>query len=204
MRYWLAAFLFVAALVVSVAGLRGSLSRKPPRELFPDMVRQSRLRPQARNDFFADTFASRQPVAGTVPRGSQYENTPLHTGLVAGTTNWVACNPVTISPELLLRGQERFQVFCQACHGAAADGRGIATKYGLVVIANLHDPRIVRMPEGELFHVISNGRNRMPTYGADLAPGDRWAIISYVRALHLTRLGLLEDVPAEHQAALGK
>jgi len=64
MRKFLTYFfaLWVLALVtgVSVAGLRGSLSRKPPLEVFPDMDRQPKLRPQTTTKFagFADGLSS--------------------------------------------------------------------------------------------------------------------------------------------------
>jgi len=78
---------------------------------------------------------------------------------------------------------------------AQGDGKGITTKYGMVVIANLHDPRIVKMADGEIFQTISQGKNLMQGYAANITQKDRWAIIAYVRALQLSRLGSLDDVP---------
>ncbi|MCZ7638234.1 MAG: hypothetical protein M5U12_20670 [Verrucomicrobia bacterium] len=65
----------------------------------------------------------------------------------------------------------------------------------MVVIGNLHDPRIVQQPDGEIFHTISLGRNLMQGYGANIAAADRWAILAYVRALQLSHLATLEEVP---------
>jgi hypothetical protein len=72
----------------------------------------------------------------------------------------------------------------------------------MAVVANLHDKRIVEMTDGELFHVITNGRNLMGAYGPNVPTEDRWAIIAYVRALQLSRLGTLEDVPQELRGTL--
>jgi len=69
MRYFLIGFLLLCLVVVSIAGFRGDKSRRPPIELFPDMDRQPKLRPQTHNSLFADQFSSRLPVEGTVPRG---------------------------------------------------------------------------------------------------------------------------------------
>lgn len=104
----------------------------------------------------------------------------------------------------MARGRERYAISCLPCHGAQGDGNGITKKLGMAVVATLHDKRIVMMPDGELFHVIANGRNLMGGYGQNITPQDRWAIIAYVRALQLSKLGRATDVPAEFQRALGK
>ncbi|MBI4325673.1 MAG: cytochrome c, partial [Chloroflexi bacterium] len=46
--------------------------------------------------------------------------------------------------------------------------------------------------------------NLMGPYGAQVAIEDRWAIVSYVRALQRSRLASLEDVPEPQRAALKK
>ena len=45
---------------------RGHLSRRPPLEIFPDMNRQPKLRPQKPFDFFTNGVSSQLPPAGTV------------------------------------------------------------------------------------------------------------------------------------------
>jgi hypothetical protein len=68
----------------------------------------------------------------------------------------------------------------------------------MAILANLHDKRIVQMPDGEIFNVITFGRNNMGPYGDKIVPEDRWAIIHYVRALQLARLGTADDItPAQ-------
>lgn len=202
LRHFLLAFALLVALVLCIAGFRGSASRRPPIELFNDMVRQAKPRPQAPSDYFSDTHASRFMPEGTVARGSAFQDLPLNTGRVTGTTNFVELNPLTVTAALLARGRERYQITCLPCHGAQADGKGIVTKYGMVVIANLHDPRIVRMKDGEIFNTIGYGRNLMQGYAATVDLPDRWAIVAYVRALQLGHLGTMEDVPGDQQSQL--
>jgi len=204
MRYFLLVFLLLVALVVGVLGFRGSLSRKPPLEFFDDMDRQLKLRPQADFSFFGDNRASRLPVAGTVARDSHFEDSPANTGRIAGTTNGVETIPIPVTAQLMRRGQERYQISCVPCHGALGDGNGITKKYGMAVVANLHDPRIVRLPDGEVFGVITHGRGLMGGYGANVVPEDRWAIIAYMRALQRGRLASVDDVPAELQSTFKK
>jgi mono/diheme cytochrome c family protein len=110
--------------------------------------------------------------------------------------------PVGLTAKLLARGKERYQISCVPCHGALADGNGITKKYGMAVVANLHDKRIVSMTDGEIFNTITSGKNLMGGYGANVTVEDRWAIIGYLRTLQLARLGLVNDVPAELRAGL--
>ncbi len=202
MRYFLLILFLVAVGVVSLAGLRGGVSRRPPLEVFPDMKRQPKLRPQKPSDFFPNQTSSQLPVPGTISLDSPFEDLPVNTGQIPGTTNWVETNPLPITAELLARGQQRFTIFCSPCHSAAGDGNGITTKYGMLKAGNFHDPRLVRMTDGEIFNTITRGKNQMPAYASQVPITDRWAIIGYLRALERARLGTLEDVPAEIRASL--
>ena len=194
MRYFLLVFLIAVALVVGIAGSRGKLSRKPPIEVFPDMDRQPKIRPQTPSAFFADGRASRLPVEGTVARGAHFLDAPINTGMVTGTTNFIPTSPVKVTPQLMARGQQRYQIYCAPCHSPVGDGNGITKSFGMAVVANLHDPRIVQMGDGEIFHVITHGRNLMGPYASQVEIEDRWAIIAYVRALQLAALGSQEDL----------
>lgn len=205
MRYF---FLTLVVLVVAVAftaGKRGSISRKPPLEIFPDMDKQPKLRPQSRTEAFENGMSSQLPVAGTVARGSSYEDTPYTTGKVPGTTNWVATIPVPVTAQLLERGEQRFNISCAPCHGRLGDGKGITTKFGMAVIADLHDAKtrkVVQQPDGQIFNTITHGFNLMGPYGGLISVEDRWAIIAYLRVLQRSRLASLEDVPADRRAQL--
>lgn len=207
MRYFLLVFGVIVIAVMVVAGKRGDISRRPPIELFPDMDRQPKLRPQEANSFFKDGLSSQQPIAGTVARGSAWQDTPENTGKLAGTTNWVAAIPVPVTQQLLARGRERYDINCAPCHGLQGDGKGITTKFGMAVIADLHDVTTRKLPQqtdGELFNTISHGKGLMQGYAANLTIADRWAIVAYVRALQRSHLGSIEDVPAELRAEVTK
>jgi mono/diheme cytochrome c family protein len=218
MRYFLLILFLTIIMVVGMAGFRGGISRQPPIELFPDMDRQPKLRPQDQNKFFPDGRSSRPRVEGTIPRseplvlasagGSQkvypFEDAPANTGRITGTTNFVETNPFEINSQLMARGRERFQIYCSPCHGALGDGNGVTKKLGMAIVANLHEARLVKMSDGELFFVITNGRNQMGAYGPQVDPQDRWAIVAYLRALQLSRLGTIDDVPEAARGTLKK
>ena len=188
--------------VVGVAGFRGSISRKPPIEVFPDMDRQMKLRPQEPNRFFANHRSSQPFVEGTIARGMPYQDIPLNTGKITGSTNWVENIPVDVTEALMERGRQRYDIFCSPCHGETGDGKGVTTKYGMVAVANFHDARLVSMTDGEIFNTITYGKNLMGPYGANIKIEDRWAIVAYLRALHRSRLSTMDDVPEPQKAAL--
>jgi mono/diheme cytochrome c family protein len=215
MRYFLAIFVLAVAVVVGILGFRGTHFRKPPLYIFPDMEFQLKLRPQKENGFFTNGITSQLHIPGTIARSTPlqsangpvypYEDSPINTGHITGTTNFIETNPMPITAELLKRGQQRFTINCTPCHGATGEGKGITQKIGaMAVVANLHDKRIVELPDGELFFVIANGRNLMGAYGANVTVEDRWAIIAYLRALQLSRLGSADDLPQELRATLKK
>jgi mono/diheme cytochrome c family protein len=215
MRYFLAILLVSTAAIIGVLGFRGTHFRKPPLYIFPDMEWQLKLRPQKPSGFFANGRTSQLPVPGTIPRGTPiqtaagpvepYEDAPVVTGRIPGTTNFVEINPLSITAALLKRGQQRFTINCSPCHGQLGDGNGITKKIGAMgVVANLHDARIVKMTDGELFYVIANGRNNMGAYGANIVVEDRWAVVAYLRALQFSQLGTMDDVPEALRASLKK
>ena len=133
-----------------------------------------------------------------------FEDSPVNTGRTTGTTNFVEVNPLPITEKLLARGQERYQISCLPCHGALADGKGITTKYGMVVIRNLHDANSVKLADGDMFNTITYGKGLMGAYGPNVEVEDRWAIIAYVRALQRSQLATIDDVPKQIQSLLKK
>src|ERR1700689_2198791 len=73
MRYFLLLFFLTCFGVVAICGFRGSHSRAPQIELFNDMVRQNKVRPQTPSEFFSDERSSRVRPEGTVERSKPYE-----------------------------------------------------------------------------------------------------------------------------------
>jgi len=204
MRYFLALFALAVIGGVAVLGFRGDISRQPPRmaEIFSDLNIQPKLRPQTTTKFggFADGASSRPYPLGTVAQkvgfadNSTYKDDAYNTGKQGAA--FVEVNPVPVTSELVKRGQERFNIYCQPCHGAQGDGNGITKKLGMTTVANLHDQRIVRLNDGEIFNTISYGKATMMGYAGNVPVGDRWAIVGYLRALQLSRLALQAEVPA--------
>jgi mono/diheme cytochrome c family protein len=230
LRAFLVIFILCTIATLAVLGFRGQKGTQPPFELFPDMVRQVKVRAQAPLDFFADGRGPRLPVTGTVPVGyempkAKAEGTPpgtiedapeeAHT-LIAfsvGTDyfntgkmgdQWGTGIPLPVTRELMARGQQRFNITCAMCHGAAAAGDGITKQYGLATVVSLQDDRIQKMSDGEIFNTITNGKNTMMPYGPNVLVADRWAIIAYLRALQRSQHATVADVPEDRRAELDK
>ena len=214
MRYFFLIFGLLVLIVIGVAGRRGELSRNRPIQIFPDMKRQLKLRPQTPNGFFASGLSSQLPPPGAIAQGQPlmvagkevypFEDVPVNTGRITGATNFVELNPFPVTEQLLIRGQQRFTIYCAPCHGQTGDGNGITKKIGaMAIVANLHDKAIVIQPDGAIFNTVSNGKlPNMQGYGPQLLVEDRWAVIAYLRALQLSRLGAVDDLAPETKAKL--
>jgi hypothetical protein len=202
MRYFLLIFGLLVVTVMGVLGRRGHYFKQPPLEIFTDMDRQPKLRPQQPNLTFANGRSSQDPVPGTVSRNDHYQNSPLNTGREAGSTNFVATIPLPVTEELMARGKQRFDIYCLPCHGPQGDGNGIVKKYGYATIRSVHEKIVVLQGDGEIFNTITHGKSTMYGYGSQIAIEDRWAIVAYVRALQRSRLGTVDEVPATLKAGL--
>ncbi len=167
-----------------------------------DMHVQPRYNPYDPSDFFNDGQSARMPVAGTVSRSDLIlgPDELLYTGKVNGE---VATGfPFPITREILDRGRERFNINCSPCHGLAGDGDGMIVQRGFRRPPSLHEDRLRTVPVGYFFQVITNGFGVMYPYGYRVPPRDRWAIISYIRALQLSRQVSINDLPPADQQKL--
>ncbi|HZK79739.1 MAG TPA: cytochrome c [Humisphaera sp.] len=91
--------------------------------------------------------------------------------------------PFPITREVLLRGQERFRIYCSVCHGRLGDGHGMIVERGLTPPPSYHIDRLRHVSDGHIYNVISNGYGQMFSYNDRVGPEDRWMIVAYVRAL---------------------
>src|SRR4051794_25621481 len=199
MNYWKTSLLALAA--VALSGCAGQTSRSTSIEVWPDMKRQDKGKPQQESKFFGDHRASRMPVPGTVARGFLKEDDAYFTGVLAN--QYIGKNPETMNIELLKLGQMKFNTYCSPCHDRTGKGKGIvALKEPTWQPSNLQEDRVKAMVDGEIFNVITLGRRSMPSYRFQITEQDRWAIVAYLRALQRTTGGTVNDVPQELRADL--
>lgn len=174
--------------IVGLAGCaRGCTSSRPPIHPNPSMDNQPKVRAQSASTFFYDGASMRAPVPGTVAIGGLREDAAFYTGKDADG-QFVAKIPVPVDDALLQRGRQRAAIYCQPCHDARGDGKGILFQRGNVPTASFHQEKIVNYPDGQIFDVITNGTGLMPGYRWPIPPADRWAIVAHVRELQRTRV----------------
>ena len=155
-----------------------------------DMANQPKNRPLSPSDFFADGRSERPLLENTVAHGSIADDQLV----VAKDSN---AFPVPVNEELLVRGKQRYGIFCTPCHGLQGDGNGMAAVRGMKHPPSYHDDRLRKSPNGYFFDVVTNGFGGMLGYSAQIPVRDRWAIVAYVRALQLSRNAKVSDLPAE-------
>ena len=187
-------FLLLAGLVV-ITGCRR------------DMQDQPKMKPYRTTTFFADGLSSRQPIEGTIPRGFLRSDTEYFTGKkvkAPGATATPAPQqtpgaqtntfpddvdtfPFPITKDIVVRGHQRFDIFCSACHGLTGNGDGMIVRRGFRRAASFNDDRLRQAPVGHFFDAITNGWGAMPAYAPQIPVQDRWAIIAYIRALQTSQ-----------------
>ena len=166
------------------------------------MADQPRYEPLQKSELFDDQRASRPLVEGTVSRGQLNADEEFYTGKVNNEP--APTFPFPVDRQLLLRGQERFTIFCSPCHSRVGDGQGMIVRRGFRPPPSFHIDRLREAPPGHFFDVISHGFGAMPDYAEQIPPRDRWAIVAYIRALQLSQNAALTDVPESERAALLK
>ena len=147
---------------------------------------QPKLLSQSESAFFYDGSGMRPPVEGTIARGELKDDDAFFRG-VGPDGKPVATIPVAIDEAGKARGRARYAIYCQPCHDARGDGKGILFQRGNVPTASFHTDKVRQYPDGQLFDIVTNGSGLMPGYRWPIPPADRWAIIAYVRDLERER-----------------
>ena len=114
----------------------------------------------------------------------------------------VAVPQPPVTPALLARGQERFEIYCAPCHGHSGDGQGMIVQRGFPAPPSYHIDRLRQAPSQHFYDVISDGYGAMYSYAARVEPEDRWAIVAYIRALQASQDATVAEVPPDQRSAL--
>ena len=147
-----------------------------------EMAVQPKYQAYAPSDIWADGASARPLVPGTVARGALDR-------LAAAAT------PPAVDAALLVRGQERYEIFCSPCHGLTGQADGRVVQRGFPEPPSYLSARLRAAPAAHFFEVITDGYGVMYPYGDRVPPADRWAIIAYIRALQLAS----PEVAADYQ-----
>ena len=187
-RAWDPKFLFVLFGIVAVAvgGIYFTLNQLVYMKPFNWMTHQPKVLAQTTSTFFADGFAMRMPVSGTVARNYMPYPFKDNPDLAAKYLS----NPLLSTKEVYEKGRMKYNATCAACHGPFGDGQNRLYadekqkgKGYPIPPPSLHSERMRNWSDGNLYHYISEGGAVMPSYAKQLSRDDRWAVIHYIRAL---------------------
>jgi mono/diheme cytochrome c family protein len=216
MRTFLTIYVLVIAVTVSILGFRGTLTEKEPFEVFSDMDRQAKYKPQAENGFYLNGQNDRLPPKMTMSRGNALEmkevfatdytaNSAAKELLLSGKDadgEFSDVFPYPVDFELMQYGKESYNIYCMTCHGAAGDGNGVTKPYGILA-TSYHDDRLRDAPDGYIYDVITNGKGLMYGLKDRLYNKQRWGIVLYLRALQRSQSASLETLSTTEKSELG-
>jgi mono/diheme cytochrome c family protein len=184
------------------------------------MADQPRYNPLAESNFLPDGQAAQPLQPGTIARGhlrsdpafyEGVETRPVSLAAVAGAPALLPAAraevdsfPLTLTRELLQRGQERYNIVCANCHDRVGTGNGYIPQRGYLKPPSFHSDRLRAAPVGHFFRVITLGHGGMPALANQITPRDRWAIVAYVRALQRSQNARLSDLDPEERQRLEK
>jgi hypothetical protein len=171
-----------------------------------DMSDQPKFyKPYKQTDQFADGTTARPIPEFTVARGHLELEKDVFLGMKAGPDGKydvpIDYIPMTLTHEDMLRGQEKFDIYCAVCHGKLGDGAGMVVTRGMIrppsLVRTDHPPtdpaalareiNVQRAPVGHYFDVMTNGYGAMYSYNDRISVGDRWLIAAYIKALQLSQ-----------------
>ena len=177
---WILCFLSPVLVIFLLTVLTRNYSE--PNYVWPtQMQNDAAASPYEANPVLPIGFTMQQPVEGTIPRGYQpfhYDTTDASLILAGRELK----NPFQPDERNLNRGKEVYENFCQVCHGSTGAGDGpIIPKYPNPV--SYHTSAAKARMDGEMFHIITLGRNNMPSHSSQVDRDDRWKVILYIRQL---------------------
>lgn len=183
-------FTRAVAVLLSAAGCAGC----------GNMKRQEYVRAFAPSAHFPDGASAHLPPAHTIAQGTPALDDPVATGQRDGVL--LTEFPLELTRDLLVRGRDRFVIFCSACHGEDGFGRGRVVEQGFPAPPSFQETWLIRAPVGHLFGVITHGIGRMYPLADRIEPRDRWAIVAYVRALQWSQHAAVEDLSSAERKKL--
>ncbi|MBZ0202193.1 MAG: DUF3341 domain-containing protein [Ignavibacteria bacterium] len=153
------------------------------------MHHQPRVMPQTESKFFKDGYSMRKPVEGTVARGFM----PYEFKGMPDSTIVITPNPLPVTQKSIDLGKKRYDTFCSPCHGFYGKGDS-RLKGQFPVPPTLLSQKVMNWKDANIYHVITNGQNVMPSYDRSISRDDRWAIIHYMRVLQRSQNAPDSDV----------
>lgn len=176
--------------IVSCGGAKG---KDPGEAYMPDMYYSRAYESYGYNNTPEDhdlkdegVYYTGTAVPGTIARGDAF-SFPYAAGDsgYAQSAAYRRTDTAAMTPAQMKEAERLYLVNCAICHGAALDGNGPLWKGGdgpfPAAPRNLLDAYTKALPDGQMFHAITYGKNLMGSYASQVRPEQRWWIINYIR-----------------------
>lgn len=184
--------IFILFCALGLSACLGAGGEQTTLEYMPNMMDSPAVKAQEE--------PGRLPPEGTLPRDFQPYPFKYEEGEMAGL---YLKNPLMSSLEVLKEGQEQYNTFCIVCHGPQGKGLGtVVPKFPMP--PSLHSEKLRGWSDGRIFHVITKGQNLMSSYASQISVEERWAIVSYIRALQRSVNPTDADIEAYKKALKDK
>ena len=175
------------------------LAAVPFIEFFNGMAAQSKGKAQAAYGRACgdELIVRRAPVEGTIPRRHHpYPYNSLESTIEAARQVGEQLeNPIPITMENLERGRQLYNVYCMVCHGGRGQGDGpVIGPERFPAPPSLHTKEALQYKDGTLYHILSKGNGKMPSYADKLDPDERWMVAHYLSALQRAMAPKPEDL----------
>lgn len=85
------------------------------------------------------------------------------------------------APTFADSGADVYKMRCSACHGANGAGQTMIGRN--LKLRSLAAPEVQNQSDAQLAAIISQGKNRMPSYSRRLSKDQIAAVVKYIRAL---------------------
>ena len=154
------------------------------------MANSPQLKALVPSPFFAIDSVSRPVLPCTVATDADTWSTPN-------------ARPASLLLSMLHHGRQQFEIFCAPCHAYDGHGHGRVVQRGFPNPPDLHSAAIVALSDRQIFDVITHGYGIMFPYGGRVPAPDRWAIVSYIRALQYADKVPAADLTPDLTAKLG-
>ncbi len=168
-------------------------------EFFNGMAAQPKAKTQMMTGrtYEQEQPVERPPVPGTMPCGYlpyafQDVGNKIEDAKAVGEK---LANPIPLNLDRLHRGRKLYDIYCITCHGKQGMGDGPVTGPDrFPAPPSLHTDQARGYKDGTIFHIITKGVEKMPSYADKIDPEDRWKVVHYLRALQRAGNPTAEDL----------
>jgi mono/diheme cytochrome c family protein len=135
------------------------------------------------------TFVLAMTASSLVLAGGNHDHMHSSGGAHSDMAHWMAPaaetarqNPVKASADSVQKGQQLYQQNCVSCHGANADGNGMA---GMMLNPKPSNLRVMSgtHPDGDFAYKIREGRGAMPSWKTAFKDEQVWHLVNFIQAL---------------------